>query len=134
MSELFYSVNEDPDMLRASDIDEAMVEWLEGDVYDEPLDSLPETIEVHEWKLMGVKPNTKVFEWGLEHILECLDENYTYEDFVGEYKPSEEVLRAYDKFKEVLIKDFKPTLMECTGNTDKVNVKQWIKDYRWSDD
>ena len=133
MSELYYSVNEDPDYIRASDIDEAMVEWLEGDVYDEPLDSLPETIEVHEWKLMEVKPSCSIFKYGLEGILEDLDENYTWEDHFGDYKPSEEVLTAYERFKEALIKDFKPTLMGRTGNIETVNVKQWLKDYGGSE-
>lgn len=133
MNDYGYSVSECPDFIRASDIDEAMVEWLEGDVSDEPLDSLPEVIEVHEWKLKEVKPTSRVFEWGLDHILECLDENYTYEDFSGDYKPSDEVLQAYDKFKEALIKDFTPTVLERTGNKHEVNVRQWVINYGWEE-
>lgn len=130
----YYSVNEDKEFLYAMDPDEAIVEWLESDAYNESLETLPDTVTVYEWELKGVKPDSICFDWAMESLLENVDENHTYDELVGEYEPSEAVIEAFRQFKEEFCKDFKPTILYPNGNDIKIDLKKWISDNRWFDD
>lgn len=128
MNSDYYKVGEaDGGIIHATDLDEAMDEWY-CSLLDEDLEDLPETVEVYGFSPSVPKPTSKIFEWGLEGILENLDENYTYEDYIGDYKPSNKVIYAYKVFCETICEDFKPTLLTESGEKIAVNVKGWIKE------
>lgn len=128
MSEYYYAVNDSREIISATNIDEAMVEWLEQDVYDEPLDSLPEDIEVFQWTPMAI--NARIKEQLYETINEYLTENCCHHEIDPPEIPESAELKFNEFFAE-LQKVYKPTILERTGQRTRVNLKKWLESYGW---
>jgi hypothetical protein len=111
---------EDAEYLHCVDKNEAIAEALDD------MGELPETIKICGYARMKI--STATFS-PLEEIIEVLDENFG--DPEGAATELTEVMEEAEKaFLAVIEKEYKPWACEIV-TTETVNVKEWVKEYRY---
>jgi hypothetical protein len=116
----FWSVG-DSERLRWTNIDDAIVEWID-DMYDA---TLPDEITVIGYAPMEVSTHHLN---PLEHVLEYLDEEYGDPDGAGWSKPTERMKEAERGFLRVVKEEYVSWSCEEVARKT-INVREWRREY-----
>jgi len=120
--EIYYSIDEDPEVLSHQDIDEVVESWA-NDYWR--VERLPEELEIFEWHPKPMRTPEDIAESVLENIIERLDEEYQYDIYADGTEPCSEMKNAALVFAQVVAKEY-PNNAWAVKKSFKVNPRKHL--------
>lgn len=118
----YYCVG-DKEYITTDSVEEAIQEWYDSTYREE--DPAPERVAITAWSTQTVSKDSKIFEWNLESLYECLDENYGCEETAGDYELSDEAKLLWEAFVAQVAKEYPVAQLKQVGEF-WVEVKDYI--------
>ncbi|WP_286237940.1 hypothetical protein [Neptuniibacter halophilus] len=119
----FYSVGE-KDILTATSIAEAVQEYVDDRTdWDSPIS---EHVKVQGWD-PACLTESSCFEFAVEHLIECLNENYGAPDGDADYDLSEKAKALFNEFAKQVAAEYPVWGCERTGDPITVKVSDYVE-------